>query len=115
MTTAVACSNIALVKYWGKRDHDLNLPAAGSLSLTLAELTTRTSVSFDPALAADELVLGGVPQTGEALLRVSRFLDLLPRRVPARVVSENDFPTASGLASSASSEENTMAPEAATM
>ena len=102
MTTAVACSNIALVKYWGKRDHDLNLPAAGSLSLTLAELTTRTSVTFDPALAADELVLGGVPQTGEALLRVSRFLDLLPRRAPARVVSENSFPTASGLASSAS-------------
>ena len=36
--TARAGTNIALVKYWGKRDAALNLPAAGSLSLTLAEL-----------------------------------------------------------------------------
>jgi diphosphomevalonate decarboxylase len=103
MTMAVACSNIALVKYWGKRDAAENLPAAGSLSLTLAELRTRTSVIFDPAMAADDLVLGGVRQKGDALARVSRFLDLVrPPGAHARVVSENSFPTASGLASSAS-------------
>ena len=50
--TARACANIALVKYWGKRDAALNLPAAGSLSLTLDALTTVTTVRFDPALAA---------------------------------------------------------------
>ncbi len=44
--TAIAGTNIALVKYWGKRDAALNLPATGSLSLTLAELGTRTSVRF---------------------------------------------------------------------
>ena len=44
--TAEAGTNIALVKYWGKRDGALNLPAAGSLSLTLRELGTRTTVRF---------------------------------------------------------------------
>ena len=46
--TARACANIALVKYWGKRDAALNLPAAGSLSLTLDALATTTTVRFDP-------------------------------------------------------------------
>lgn len=101
--TARACANIALVKYWGKRDARLNLPAAGSLSLTLAALVTETTVAFDPALAEDELVLDGAPAPAS---RVTPFLDLVRERAGhatrARVVSRNDFPTASGLASSAS-------------
>ena len=100
---ARACANIALVKYWGKRDARLNLPAAGSLSLTLAALVTETSVDFDPALAADELVLDGTPQPPG---RVGAFLDLVRAAggiaTRARVVTDNRFPTASGLASSAS-------------
>jgi diphosphomevalonate decarboxylase len=104
--TAVACSNIALVKYWGKRDAALNLPAAGSLSLTLDALRTRTTVELDAAAGADELVLGGARQGGEALAKVSRFLDLVRARADrgerARVTSDNSFPTGSGLASSAS-------------
>lgn len=103
--TAEARTNIALVKYWGKRDATLNLPAAGSLSLTLDGLVTTTTVERTPG-APDQLVLGGEPQTGEPLLRVSRFLDLVRARANtsdgARVTSENSFPTASGLASSAS-------------
>jgi diphosphomevalonate decarboxylase len=104
--TVRACANIALVKYWGKRDPALNLPAEGSLSLTLAALTTTTTVCFDADLAADALVLDGAPATGKALMRLSRWLDIVRRRARldtrARVVSSNDFPTASGLASSAS-------------
>ncbi len=101
--TARACANIALVKYWGKRDSALNLPAAGSLSLTLAGLVTETSVHFDPTLAADALLLDG---TSSDARRLSPFLDLV-RSVAgittrARVTSRNNFPTASGLASSAS-------------
>lgn len=100
---ARACANIALVKYWGKRDAARNLPAEGSLSLTLAALTTRAEVAFDPALEADELVLDGAPADAA---RVSRWLDGVRARAGighrARVVSDNDFPTASGLASSAS-------------
>ncbi|MEZ4367968.1 MAG: diphosphomevalonate decarboxylase [Kofleriaceae bacterium] len=104
--TARACANIALVKYWGKRDAALNLPAAGSLSLTLDGLVTTTTVELAPALADDEVTLDGRPATAAEAERVSRFVDLV--RAPAgratrvRVTTGNDFPTASGLASSAS-------------
>jgi len=103
--TAVAHPNIALVKYWGKSDVERNIPAVGSLSITLDGLTTTTSVCFDPELGSDEFVLGG--QDAPAMVgRVSSCLDLLRERagtdVYARVESENDFPTAAGLASSAS-------------
>lgn len=105
-TTARACANIALVKYWGKRDARLNLPAAGSLSLTLDALVTTTQVSFDPGLAEDELVLDGAPAKAAERARTSEFLDLVRAAAHlsqrARVVSRNEFPTASGLASSAS-------------
>jgi diphosphomevalonate decarboxylase len=103
---AEARTNIALVKYWGKRDARLNLPAVGSLSLTLAGLSTRTEVRFDPALPADTLSLNGVEDTSAARDKVSRFLELVRRaarvEARARVVSANNFPTAAGLASSAS-------------
>lgn len=106
ITTARACANIALVKYWGKRDAQLNLPAAGSLSLTLDALVTTTQVAFDAGLAGDELVLDGTPAKPAELARTSEFLDLVRAAAGittrARVVSRNEFPTASGLASSAS-------------
>jgi len=106
ITTARACANIALVKYWGKRDARLNLPAAGSLSLTLDALITTTRVAFDAGLADDELELDGAPARPAELARTSEFLDLVRAAAGittrARVVSKNEFPTASGLASSAS-------------
>ncbi len=103
---AVAHSNIALAKYWGKADAARNLTAVPSLSLTLAGLRTVTSVRFDSSLADDELSLAGVLIGGRPLLRVSKLLDNVRARVGsptrARVESMNDFPTAAGLASSAS-------------
>ena len=57
--TARAHSNIALVKYWGKRDAVLNVPAVGSISITLDALVTDTTVTFHPGNAADELWLDG--------------------------------------------------------
>jgi len=103
---AEANTNIALVKYWGKRDARLNLPAVGSLSLTLDGLTTRTEVRFDAALGTDSLVLNGEPAGGEPLRRVGKFLDLVRElsgsKLRAQVTSANNFPTAAGLASSAS-------------
>jgi diphosphomevalonate decarboxylase len=103
--TAVAGTNIALVKYWGKRDVALNLPATGSLSLTLDRLGTRTTVVFDDG-ARDRLVLGGAPADDAASARVSAFLDRVRARAElarrALVTSDNSVPTAAGLASSAS-------------
>ena len=104
--SARAYANIALVKYWGKRDKELNLPAQGSLSLTLDALATTTSVTFDPSLDADTFELDGSEASPADLLRVSRWLDLVREQAGhsdrARVKSRNEFPTASGLASSAS-------------
>jgi len=105
-SVAVANTNIALVKYWGKRDKALNLPAVGSLSLTLEGLTTRTEVRFDGGLSADELELNGVRADDKSTGRIAKFLDIVRARSGkkerARVISANDFPTAAGLASSAS-------------
>lgn len=108
MTTATARANpnIALVKYWGKRDEALNLPVAGSLSLTLGGYATTTNVTLAPGAASDRLELNGEVAQGQALERVTRFLDLVRRlagsTVPAVVRTHNEAPTASGLASSAS-------------
>ena len=103
--TAVAHPNIALIKYWGKSDVEQNIPAVGSLSITLDGLTTATSVSFDSDFEEDEFLLGGRAAPKMAS-RVTRCLDLVRERVDvqtrARVESGNDFPTAAGLASSAS-------------
>jgi len=103
--TAVAGTNIALVKYWGKRDVGLNLPATGSLSLTLDRLGTRTTVAFDDG-ADDRLILDGAPAGDAATARVSAFLDRVRARAEmarrALVTSDNSVPTAAGLASSAS-------------
>lgn len=101
-----AHANIALAKYWGKADVARNLPAVPSLSLTLSGMRTTTEVTFSPELARDELWLGGALQQGKPLERASRLLDhvrqLAGVELRAHVRSHNDFPTASGLASSAS-------------
>ena len=104
--TALAHANIALIKYWGKRDLRLNLPAVGSISLTLDGLSTRTTVEFRDDLKEDRLLLDGFEAKGTSAERVRQFLDLVRQRARienrAEVVSENDFPTGAGLASSAS-------------
>lgn len=103
---AVAHPNIALAKYWGKRAFGHNLPAVPSLSVTLAGMATTTRVTFDAGLASDELLLNGKPSGDVEVGRVTNLLDRVRARAGfsdrARVESSNDFPTASGLASSAS-------------
>lgn len=106
---AIAHSNIALCKYWGKRvdaPAELNLPATGSLSLTLDALWTETEVA--PA-SADRFELDGATHVDDAARKVFAQLDRLWRaaggagvRPPTRVHSTNHLPTAAGLASSAS-------------
>jgi len=102
---AIAHPNVALVKYWGKQDTATNMPATGSLSITLAGMQTRTTVEFDPQLKQDELVLEGQSDSA-ASERMQRCLNELRKHAGsssfARIESENDFPTGAGLASSAS-------------
>jgi len=103
---ALAHPNIALIKYWGNRDDDLRLPANGSISMTLDALETRTTVSYDPALKGDELLLNGETAPAGVLRRVRGHLDRIRARAgltsPARVDSRSNFPSGAGIASSAS-------------
>lgn len=100
---SVAYSNIALAKYWGKRDSKLNIPAVGSISITLDALETKTSLYFDSNLDCDELKVDGNAASPK---KASRVLDLIRDRAGisdfAAVNSRNDFPGGAGLASSAS-------------
>ena len=104
--TAVANPNIAFVKYWGKIDETLNLPANPSLSMNLAALTTVTTVEFRPGLRVDAVTIDDRPAAGESFDRVVAHLDrvrsLVGIAVRASVVSRNDFPAGTGLASSSS-------------
>lgn len=101
-----AHTNIALIKYWGKKDTQLFLPMNSSLSLTLAAFYTDTRVFFEPTAAGDTFILNGQLQNEQATATVSRFIDLFRRetgdRTPVCVTSLNHVPTAAGLASSAS-------------
>jgi diphosphomevalonate decarboxylase len=102
---AIAHPNVALSKYWGKQPGEGNVPAVPSLSVTLAGLSTRTRVRWDAALTDHRFVLGGVPRGRAEVPRVFALLDDVSRARggggSADVESHNDFPTASGLASSA--------------
>jgi diphosphomevalonate decarboxylase len=108
MTTATALANpnIAFIKYWGNRDNDLRLPANGSISMNLDGLFTRTTVTFSASLKADGLRIGKRRVTGPGLERVSGSLDLVRElagtKEHAEVVSMNNFPSGTGIASSAS-------------
>ena len=101
--TARAHSNIALIKYWGKRDAELNLPAVGSISVTLDALYSDTRVGFFAGAEHDSVDIGGRRVDAAPF---SAFLDLVRERAGighrARVESWNNFPTGAGLASSAS-------------
>ncbi|RFD75274.1 dihydrofolate reductase [Gardnerella vaginalis] len=105
---AKANVNIALIKYWGKRDERLILPYTSSLSLTLSDLYATTSVHFDESLTSDCVTLDEVelPMDDSTRLRVVAMLDLVREKAgistKAKVVSHNHVPIAAGLASSAS-------------
>ncbi|KXA21776.1 diphosphomevalonate decarboxylase [Gardnerella vaginalis] len=100
--------NIALIKYWGKRNERLILPYTSSLSLTLSDLYATTSVCFDDHLVSDRVTLDSLqlPVDNSTYLRVVAMLDLVREMAgisaKASVVSQNHVPIAAGLASSAS-------------
>jgi diphosphomevalonate decarboxylase len=110
--SAIANSNIALVKYWGKRDEELILPYNSSISVTLDNLFTHTTVEFSKYFPEDKVFINGKEiekGTQEYEEYIGRFLrklrELYPKQtnqMKAKIFSINNFPTSSGLASSAS-------------
>ncbi|WP_027859432.1 diphosphomevalonate decarboxylase [Marinobacterium jannaschii] len=102
---AFAPSNIALCKYWGKRDTGLNLPINASLSVSLAHLGSKTTIT--PATGAeDQVCLNGdlLAADSRFATKVVDFVDLFRGDLnqPLRIETHNNIPTAAGLASSAS-------------
>jgi diphosphomevalonate decarboxylase len=104
--TAQASPNIAFIKYWGNRENTLRLPMNGSISMNLDGLYTRTTVSFQHSLPFDELVINGHEVMGAGSDRVSHILDIIRGMANihdrAEVMTENNFPSGAGIASSAS-------------
>ncbi|BBG25221.1 diphosphomevalonate decarboxylase [Sulfuracidifex tepidarius] len=103
---AEAPSNIAIVKYWGKRNSALNLPLNDSLSISLEALKVRSKVVFDPELSKDKVRVNGVKLSDEEVKSyASRVLDRMReisgKSIYAVVDSWSNFPSSAGLASSA--------------
>lgn len=104
-TTAVAPSNIAFIKYWGKKDEKLKLPVNSSISMNLSGLLTTTTVEFSSEFKEDTVLINNkndLKQSG----KVIKHLDLIRKKAgisdKAKVVSVNNFPDGTGLSSSAS-------------
>ncbi|XP_067054146.1 diphosphomevalonate decarboxylase-like [Acropora muricata] len=118
MVTCQAPVNIAVIKYWGKRDEELILPLNSSLSVTLGidELHSITTVAVGPDFCEDCLWLNGrkhdiaeMPRIQKCLSKIREFSKCNPPNCSLsyikdcyiHICSENNFPTAAGLASSA--------------
>ena len=99
--------NIALIKYWGKRNEELKLPMSSSLSYSSLHLGTITKV-LPNCKNADEIFLNGVliEQNTDFYNRTIAFVNLFRNAlnvdIKLTIITDNNVPTASGLASSAS-------------
>ncbi|MFZ2199712.1 MAG: diphosphomevalonate decarboxylase [Microgenomates group bacterium] len=103
--TVKASSDIALIKYWGKKDEVLRLPENGSISMILSGLDTVTTVEFDEKYTQDEVIIQGESEEGEAgrvVKHLDRIRKLARKEIYAKVVSNNTFPKGTGLSSSGS-------------
>lgn len=122
--TAKSPTNIACIKYWGKRDTSLNLPINSSVSVTLdmKDLCTVTTVVASKSFSKDRLWLNGNEEDPATNKRVQSVLREIRKRGSSvtdssgniiiannsdwngynvHIISYNTFPTAAGLASSA--------------
>jgi diphosphomevalonate decarboxylase len=100
-----ASSDVALVKYWGKKDEELRLPENGSVSMILQGLDTVTTIAFEQELIRDSVTINGESEEGEeqrVVKHLDRIRDMAHAHMFAKVVSENSFPRGTGLSSSGS-------------
>jgi diphosphomevalonate decarboxylase len=106
--TCVAPINIAVIKYWGKSNEDLNIPVNSSLSVTIhpEDLCTTSTICVHQDIQEDEVWLNGKKEDVAKSVRIQRCLNTVRKHSSdqrkCKVASVNNFPTAAGLASSAS-------------
>ncbi len=105
-TTAIAPANIALIKYWGKKEAGLRLPANNSISINLSGISTVTTVEFRDGLREDLVSIDRREVMGvekeKIIAHLNRVRQMAGIRLRARIESKNNFPKGTGLASSAS-------------
>lgn len=105
-SSAIAPSNIAFTKYWGRKDETLRLPENGSISMSLSNLLTTTTVEFSDQYSKDEVIINGGGLEPDEAERVIKHLDRVRKLAgidqKAQIVSKNNFPSGTGLSSSAS-------------
>lgn len=105
-TIAKAPANIAFIKYWGKRNEKHRIPINNSISMNLSDVYTITSVRFNKNFKKDTVRIDGELIGGTDEERVKKFLDLVRKKSgikeKAEVISKNNFPKGTGIASSAS-------------
>ena len=98
-------ANIAIVKYWGKKDAEKMIPSTSSISLTLENMYTETQLSPLPDSATgDEFYIDGQLQSPAEHAKISKIIDRFrsPEDGFVRVDTSNNMPTAAGLSSSSS-------------
>lgn len=103
--TAIAHPNLALIKYWGRKDEKLRLPTNGSISINLSEMNTTTTVEFSEKYATDQIQINKInffDKEERTIRHLDRIRTIAKTSLCAKVVSENDFPTSTGLSSSSS-------------
>lgn len=98
---ATSSPNIALIKYWGKKDEKNNIPTNRSVSITLTKLITKTKIL--ESINEDLLFINGKRRiiTDRMKMLLNEFKKLGDNKF-VRIESENNFPDSCGLASSAS-------------
>ena len=104
--TAKAPANIAFIKYWGRKDEKLRLPANDSISMNLSDVFTVTTVEFLGKLKKDLIAMEGnilgEEEEKRIITHLNRIRDLAGTKTFAKVLTKNNFPKSSGIASSAS-------------
>ena len=103
-TVAIAHPNFALVKYWGKKDSNQNRPAMSSISVTVDSMISKTRIFKNFQSNHHQLFINGIEEYDlSKILPPLEYLSEFSRADEYLVIeSQNNFPTSSGLASSAS-------------
>lgn len=110
ISTVETSPNIALIKYWGKSDDLLKIALNDSISMTLSQdaLRTKTTIALVDGLKKDAVFFSGKKVRDE---KVEEWIKLSRKRLSKKypdvkkrmlIITENDFPTSAGIASSAS-------------
>ncbi len=104
--TAKSPANIAFIKYWGKKDPKIRVPLNSSISMNLSNIYTVTTVEFSPSFERDEVDIVNGEFSEKEKQRIIEHIDRIRKKAgvqyKVKVLTKNNFPKGTGIASSAS-------------